>query len=72
MNDNFQFQLPWLLGLLALLPACAGYAWCQRALSPGAGVAGLPVAAWELRLAWHIGRRNVGHGEDPRYVTWRV
>ncbi len=29
------------------------------------------VAAWALRLAWHIGRRNVGHGEDPRYAAWR-
>ncbi|MDP3892159.1 DUF1295 domain-containing protein [Nocardioides sp.] len=25
------------------------------------------VGAWGLRLAWHIGRRSVGHGEDPRY-----
>ena len=25
------------------------------------------VAAWGGRLAWHIGRRNAGHGEDPRY-----
>jgi steroid 5-alpha reductase family enzyme len=30
------------------------------------------VAAWALRLAWHIGRRNLGHGEDPRYAAWRV
>lgn len=30
------------------------------------------VTAWALRLAWHIGRRNVGHGEDPRYAAWRV
>ncbi len=22
---------------------------------------------WGLRLAWHIGRRGRGHGEDPRY-----
>jgi steroid 5-alpha reductase family enzyme len=22
---------------------------------------------WGLRLAWHIGRRSRGHGEDPRY-----
>jgi steroid 5-alpha reductase family enzyme len=29
------------------------------------------VTAWALRLAWHIGRRNVGHGEDPRYALWR-
>jgi steroid 5-alpha reductase family enzyme len=25
------------------------------------------VAAWGGRLAWHIGRRSRGHGEDPRY-----
>ena len=25
------------------------------------------VAAWGLRLAWHIRKRAVGHGEDPRY-----
>ncbi len=25
------------------------------------------VAVWGLRLAWHIRRRAVGHGEDPRY-----
>lgn len=24
-------------------------------------------AVWGLRLAWHIGRRGRGHGEDPRY-----
>ena len=27
------------------------------------------VGAWGLRLAWHIRRRAVGHGEDPRYET---
>lgn len=26
-------------------------------------------AAWALRLAWHIGARNRGHGEDPRYAA---
>ncbi|WP_341924729.1 DUF1295 domain-containing protein [Nocardioides psychrotolerans] len=25
------------------------------------------VSTWGLRLAWHIRRRAVGHGEDPRY-----
>jgi steroid 5-alpha reductase family enzyme len=25
------------------------------------------VLVWGARLAWHIGRRNAGHGEDPRY-----
>jgi steroid 5-alpha reductase family enzyme len=26
------------------------------------------VVVWGGRLAWHIGRRAAGHGEDPRYV----
>jgi len=26
---------------------------------------------WAVRLAWHIGQRNIGHGEDPRYRAWR-
>jgi steroid 5-alpha reductase family enzyme len=27
------------------------------------------VAVWGGRLAWHLGRRAVGHGEDPRYAA---
>jgi steroid 5-alpha reductase family enzyme len=26
------------------------------------------IAAWGLRLSWHIHRRSTGHGEDPRYT----
>jgi len=26
---------------------------------------------WAARLAWHIGARNIGHGEDFRYAKWR-
>lgn len=26
------------------------------------------VAIWGLRLAWHVGRRSIGKGEDPRYA----
>ena len=29
------------------------------------------VSVWALRLASHIGFRNIGHGEDFRYVEWR-
>lgn len=47
------------------------YAGRQAALSPRALVVGAIVALWAVRLAWHIGRRNVGHGEDPRYAAWR-
>jgi steroid 5-alpha reductase family enzyme len=28
-------------------------------------------AVWAIRLAWHIGARNIGHGEDFRYAKWR-
>ena len=56
----------------AFLLAWGVYASRQPSLSPRALVVGALVAAWALRLAWHIGRRNVGLGEDPRYVTWRV
>lgn len=31
----------------------------------------LLVGVWGVRLAVHIGRRNIGKGEDPRYVRWR-
>lgn len=29
------------------------------------------VTVWAARLAWHIGRRNRGHGEDRRYGAMR-
>jgi len=29
------------------------------------------VIIWGLRLAWHIGKRNLGKPEDFRYATWR-
>jgi steroid 5-alpha reductase family enzyme len=29
------------------------------------------VTLWALRLGWHIGTRNLGHGEDPRYTALR-
>jgi steroid 5-alpha reductase family enzyme len=29
------------------------------------------VTAWGLRLSFHLGARNIGHGEDTRYALWR-
>jgi steroid 5-alpha reductase family enzyme len=29
------------------------------------------LGVWAARLAWHIGRRNIGQGEDFRYAKWR-
>lgn len=39
----------------------------------GLGWLVLPVLTtlWGGRLALHIGRRNLGKGEDPRYARWR-
>lgn len=39
--------------------------------APAAQMVALLTTAWGLRLAIHIGRRNIGHGEDPRYVRMR-
>jgi steroid 5-alpha reductase family enzyme len=50
-------------------------AWVCVAVGHGARDRRLLLAAlvtvWGLRLAVHIGRRNAGKGEDPRYVAMR-
>jgi len=53
-----------LIGITYLLTAAApGWrAWVVIAL----------VAVWAIRLAAHIGARNIGHGEDFRYAAWRA
>lgn len=56
----------------AFVLAAALYAGAAPAVGPrGLAVIGV-IVLWAGRLAWHIGRRNVGHGEDPRYAAWRV
>jgi steroid 5-alpha reductase family enzyme len=52
-------------------------AWVLLVVS-GVGTAGkvqalvFMVTAWGLRLSFHLGARNVGHGEDRRYALWRA
>ena len=50
-------------------------AWSAYFLSDNPGTRGLFINAlvtiWGLRLAWHIGRRNMGKHEDYRYQAWR-
>jgi len=58
-------------------PGFALVAWVYFALTPeGFSTRKLVIATlvtiWGLRLAWHIGRRNLGHEEDYRYKAWRV
>lgn len=46
--------------------------WASLALSGGTVrsiLLAVLVSVWGLRLAWHIGRRARGHGEDPRYAA---
>lgn len=60
-------------------PAFVLVAWASvllvRPWESGAGTGWwvLPVLTtlWGGRLALHIGRRNLGKGEDPRYARWR-
>lgn len=38
---------------------------------PRAALLTILVCLWALRLAFHLGKRNLGHGEDFRYVQMR-
>lgn len=78
------FTLLWLLSLAlrdaSIVDICWGPAFVLAAsatlvtldaISPrGATVTALLVL-WAARLAFHLARRNLGHGEDPRYAAWR-
>ncbi len=52
--------------------AALSYASAHQVLDPRGMAVVAVVTLWAVRLAWHIGRRNVGHGEDPRYAAWRT
>ncbi len=52
----------------------AGIAWASYLSGEGSGVmllAACLVTVWGLRLAVHVGRRNLGHDEDRRYRKMR-
>jgi steroid 5-alpha reductase family enzyme len=55
----------------AFVVAMAAYLDYRLPAHPRAWVALAATVLWAARLAWHIGRRNIGHGEDPRYRVWR-
>ncbi|MGE0461294.1 MAG: DUF1295 domain-containing protein [Vicinamibacterales bacterium] len=58
----------WGPAFIVALAAYLGFAWPAHAR---AWLVLCATTLWAARLAWHIGRRNVGHGEDPRYRAWR-
>lgn len=58
-------------------PAFVLAAWTARLTGEDAGGAAgtlalVCVTLWGLRLGAHIARRNLGHGEDPRYAAMRA
>jgi steroid 5-alpha reductase family enzyme len=78
------FSLLWLASLVlgnasivdiwwgpAFVAALAGYLGFARPATPRGWLVAALTLAWGARLAWHIGRRNTGRGEDPRYRAWR-
>ncbi|MEX0620193.1 MAG: DUF1295 domain-containing protein [Solirubrobacterales bacterium] len=67
VHDASIVDITW--GPLFVLIAWVGYAVGDGA--PAALLVAVLTTAWGLRLGIHIGRRNIGHGEDPRYVRMR-
>jgi steroid 5-alpha reductase family enzyme len=78
------FTVLWLISLAirnaSIVDICWGLAFVVLALAYWSTTEGfLPrrllmtvlVSVWGVRLAWYIGSRNIGHGEDFRYAKWR-
>jgi steroid 5-alpha reductase family enzyme len=57
-------------GPLFVLIAATAY-WLGDGSGPRRLLVLLLVTLWALRLASHLARRNLGHGEDPRYRAMR-
>lgn len=67
VQDASIVDITW--GPLFVLIGWVGYAVGDG--SPAALLVAVLATVWGLRLGIHIGRRNIGHGEDPRYVRMR-
>jgi len=68
VRDASLADISWGLAFIAI-------AWTSFAAGEGSGtslLAAILVTVWGLRLAIHIGRRNIGHGEDKRYQAMRA
>jgi steroid 5-alpha reductase family enzyme len=68
-QDKFSvMDIAWGLGfvLVALVSYTQNYPTVPKA------VLLLMITLWGLRLAWYIFTRSKGHGEDPRYMAYRV
>jgi steroid 5-alpha reductase family enzyme len=69
LRDASIVDIWWGFGFAAIawLAFGLGAGWPPRAL-----LAACLVSLWGLRLAGHLARRNLGHGEDPRYAAMRA
>ena len=76
------FTLLWLVSLAlrdaSIVDICWGPAFVLAAsatlvtldaISPRAATVTALLVLWAARLAFHLARRNLGHGEDPRYAA---
>jgi steroid 5-alpha reductase family enzyme len=61
-------DIAWGGGFIA---AALSAGWLQTGGTPRARLVILMVILWGVRLAVHIGLRNLGRGEDERYRKWR-
>lgn len=68
LRDSSIADVAWgpLFVLVAVVGLVEGGGWLPRKLFMAA-----MISVWALRLALHIGVRNRGGGEDPRYAEWR-
>jgi steroid 5-alpha reductase family enzyme len=55
-----------------LLAALVYYALTPEGFLPRKVLIVMLVAVWGLRLGLHLGLRNIGKREDPRYARWRA
>lgn len=69
LGDSSIVDLFWGLGFAVV--ALATLWRTGGGMAPRAWLLALLTTAWSLRYSWHVWRRNIGHGEDYRYVAMR-
>ena len=68
LGDNSIVDIAWGLGFIVV--ALTGFLVNQNT-TPASVITLILVVIWGLRLAIHLGKRNIGKGEDYRYVNMR-
>ena len=68
LADNSIVDIAWGLGFIVV--AGTGFLVNQNT-TPASVITLILVVIWGLRLAIHLGKRNIGKGEDYRYVNMR-